>query len=200
MILSNKINSNYSVSEIPRPGSHFSVMAVGVFLAESQPRAGSSTHVVEVGDSGCWWLSGFSSPLLGLCLSARVRWCLWCGHVTMLPWCDVTVSCDPTWECWGKRRHSPFVLDFWLMNLGSKDTEKHVQDPEAYFKNFLPLKIPQWGSSPPLGLSHLLVSGGKGSVPSLLPSKQLPHTSIWGLWGLLRLGLSLDIWRGRASL
>lgn len=43
----------------------------------------------------------------------------------------------------GNETKSPFALDFWLMNLGSKDTEKHVQDPEAYFKNFLPLKIPQ---------------------------------------------------------
>lgn len=43
----------------------------------------------------------------------------------------------------GKETQSSFALDFWSMNLGSKDIEKHVQDPEAYFKNFLPLKIPQ---------------------------------------------------------
>lgn len=32
------------------------------------------------------------------------------------------------------------------MNLGSKDTEKHVQDPEVYFKDFLALNIFPWGS------------------------------------------------------
>lgn len=43
----------------------------------------------------------------------------------------------------GREIQSPFTLDFWSMNLGCKDTEKHVQDLEVYFKNFLPLKIPQ---------------------------------------------------------
>lgn len=32
------------------------------------------------------------------------------------------------------------------MDLGSKDTEKHVQAPEAYFQDFLALKTLQWGS------------------------------------------------------
>lgn len=42
-----------------------------------------------------------------------------------------------------REEQSPVALDFWSMNLGCKDTEKHVQDPKVYFKNFLPLKIPQ---------------------------------------------------------
>lgn len=35
-----------------------------------------------------------------------------------------------------ERETQPFALDFWSMNLGCKDTEKHVQDSELYFENF----------------------------------------------------------------
>lgn len=69
-----------------------------------------------------------------------------CCGVGTLPWKwnDVTEHAVMTPEdAEEKETQSTFVLGFWLMNLGSKDTEKHVQDPEVYFKNFLALKIPQ---------------------------------------------------------
>lgn len=46
--------------------------------------------------------------------------------------------------------------------LGSKDTEKHVQDSEVYFKNFLVLKRPQF----PRGAALPLPNSGKVGGPS----------------------------------
>lgn len=65
---------------------------------------------------------------------------------SMLPWkwCDVTeLVMTIAGNVEGQGDAGPFALDCSSVILDSKDTEKHVQDPEVYFKNFLPLKTPQ---------------------------------------------------------